>query len=161
VSECGLAFVGSSHHIGDPANGNFLDIVQLLSKYGLLLSEHVSRVKRFTKKSHVYASPLSPCAHTKLGFEVCGSFVQSAILREIRSVECFLIIVDATSYFPFPSCHYSVGGAFLQLFHTSLSCAIFFISAKVSPLLLPISSIYFQMLFFVFPFVFFPQPEPP
>jgi hypothetical protein len=65
-------------------------------------------------------------------------------------------LASNTSSFPFPSCHYSVGGAFLQLFHTSLSRDIFFISTQACPLLLPLSSILLSHVI-VFPFVFFPQ----
>ena len=41
LSERGLAFFGSSQRIGDCENGNFLGIIELLSKYDPLLAEHV------------------------------------------------------------------------------------------------------------------------
>ena len=44
LSERGLAFTGSSQHIGDIHNGNLLDIVELLSKYDSVLAEHVTLV---------------------------------------------------------------------------------------------------------------------
>jgi len=40
-----LAFLGSSHRIGEPDSGNFLSLVELLSKYYAPLAVHVSRVK--------------------------------------------------------------------------------------------------------------------
>ncbi|XP_065642524.1 zinc finger MYM-type protein 5-like [Hydra vulgaris] len=42
--ERGLALFGSSQHIYDPDNGNFLGIIELLSKYDPILSEHVKKV---------------------------------------------------------------------------------------------------------------------
>ncbi|XP_065650734.1 zinc finger MYM-type protein 1-like [Hydra vulgaris] len=40
LSQRGLALFGSSQHIYDPDNGNFLGIIELLSKYDPILSEH-------------------------------------------------------------------------------------------------------------------------
>jgi hypothetical protein len=54
-------------------------------------------------------------------------------------------------------CHYSVGGAFLQLSHTSVSRAIFVISAKVFPLLLPVSSILLSNIILCLPICFLPS----
>ncbi|XP_065658692.1 uncharacterized protein LOC136083215 [Hydra vulgaris] len=45
LSERGLALFGSNQRIGDRANGNFLGIIELLSKYDPLLAEHVKHVR--------------------------------------------------------------------------------------------------------------------
>jgi hypothetical protein len=54
-------------------------------------------------------------------------------------------------------CHYSVGGAFFQLSHTSVSRAIFVLSAKVFPLLLPVSSILLSNIILCLPICFLPS----
>ena len=45
LSERGLALFSSNQRIGDRANGNFLGIIELLSKYDPLLAEHVKHVR--------------------------------------------------------------------------------------------------------------------
>ena len=45
LSEHGLAFFDSRNDIGDPENGNFLGIIEFLSKYNPLLSEHMDNVR--------------------------------------------------------------------------------------------------------------------
>eukprot|EP00795_Rhopilema_esculentum_P009747 gene9747-18255_t len=43
LAERGLAFRGDSHVIGHPKNGNFLGIIELLSKFDPFLADHLAR----------------------------------------------------------------------------------------------------------------------
>ena len=96
LSERGLAFFGSSKRIEDPSNGNFLGIVELLSKYDPLLSEHVKLVRESQESGkRMQVHYLS--THIQNEFiDLCSSFVQTTILDEIRSAKYYAIIVDAT-----------------------------------------------------------------
>ena len=45
LSERGLAFRGSSQRLGDPSNGNFLGLIELLSQYNPTLARHIEKIK--------------------------------------------------------------------------------------------------------------------
>lgn len=45
LGERGLPFCGSSQRIGKIHNGNFLGLIELLSYYGPLLREHVTKIQ--------------------------------------------------------------------------------------------------------------------
>ena len=86
----------SSHRIGDCENGNFLGIIELLSKYDPLLAEHVKRVRE-SQESHKRIQVHYLSTRTQNEFiELCGEFVQMKILDEIRNAKYYSIIVDAT-----------------------------------------------------------------
>lgn len=51
LSERGLAFRGTNKKIGDPSNGNFLGILELLANYDAILNEHLNKVRSFQEKS--------------------------------------------------------------------------------------------------------------
>ena len=96
MSERSLAFFGTDTLIGSQNNGNFLGIVELLSKYDPIIAEHVSKVRSAqvnNQKMHInYMS-------TKIQNEfidICGSFVQRAIIDEVQNAKYFSIIADST-----------------------------------------------------------------
>jgi len=45
VGERGLSFTGENHLVGNPRNGNFLGILELLSNYNLSLKDYTSKIK--------------------------------------------------------------------------------------------------------------------
>lgn len=96
LGERGLAFRGHSSKLGDPHNGNFLGLVELLSHYDPVLAEHVAKVK----KSQVNNQRLQ--VHY-LSWEIQNDFIQScadlvidAILEERSKSKYYSILVDAT-----------------------------------------------------------------
>ncbi|XP_065665714.1 zinc finger MYM-type protein 1-like [Hydra vulgaris] len=96
LSERGLALFGSSQHIYDPDNGNFLGIIELLSKYDPILSEHVKKVHESQlNKKRLQVHYLSTRIQNEF-IELCGSFVQTKIIEEIQNTKYFSIVVDAT-----------------------------------------------------------------
>ena len=44
LGERGLAFRGDSQRTGDPNNGNFLGILELIGQYDKILGDHLSKV---------------------------------------------------------------------------------------------------------------------
>lgn len=96
LSERGLAFRGSSEQIGDSHNGNFLGIVELLSKYDSVLAEHVTRVRNAQEnETRLQVHYLSNKIQNEF-IEICGSFVQKSIIEEIKAAKYFAIAVDGT-----------------------------------------------------------------
>ena len=51
LAERGLAFQGNSEEIGEPNNGNFLVLVELLSRHDPVLMDHLHKVK--LSQSHI------------------------------------------------------------------------------------------------------------
>lgn len=96
LSERGLALLGSNENIGNPRNGNFLGIIELLSKYDPVLYEHVKNVRESQDKNkRLQVHYLSSRIQNEF-IEICGKFVQRKILDEIIDSKYFSIIVDAT-----------------------------------------------------------------
>ena len=54
LGECGLAFSGSPHWIWDPNNGNFLGLIELLSRWHPILQEHVQWVREHQKMVNAF-----------------------------------------------------------------------------------------------------------
>lgn len=51
LAERGLAFRGTVEKIGNPSNGNFLGILELLANYDSVLNEHLNKVRPFQGKA--------------------------------------------------------------------------------------------------------------
>ena len=111
LSVRGLSFFGTSNHIGDPENGNFLGISELLSKYDPLLSEYVEKVHQ-SIQSHkrLQINYLSTRIQNKL-IDFCGSLVQTAIVNKIHIAKPFSIIIKAT-----PDCSHKEKTIFIMQF---------------------------------------------
>ena len=45
-----MAFSGSSHQIGVPSNGNFLGLIELLSRWDRMLQERVQNIEECQEK---------------------------------------------------------------------------------------------------------------
>ena len=96
LGERGLAFSGSSHRIGDPNNGNFLGLIELLSRWDPLLQEHVNKVKEYQGKGErLQVHYLSPESQNEFISE-CSTLVKQHILLERKASKYFAVIVDAT-----------------------------------------------------------------
>lgn len=96
LSERGLPFFGSNKHIASEHNGNFLGIIELLSKYDPILYDHVQRIRDSQhNKNRLQVHYLSRRIQNEF-IELCGSFVQNKILEQIRTSKYFCIVADAT-----------------------------------------------------------------
>lgn len=97
--ERGLAFRGNGDKISDCNNGNFLGILELLTKYDPLLNEHLRNVRHFQdigKKLQVtYLLPKIPNEFN----DICGFIFWDHILKEHGGAKYFSLIVDATPDF--------------------------------------------------------------
>ena len=93
---CGLAFSGSSHRIGDPNKGNFLGLIELLSRSDSILQEHVQNVKEYQEQGErLQLHYLSPESRNDI-ISAHSSHVIQHILLERRIKKYFAVIVDAT-----------------------------------------------------------------
>lgn len=92
----GLAFRGSSHLIDDPQNGNFLGLIELLSKYDALLLEHVEKVRKSQASGRrLQAHYLSHDAQNAF-INACGEQVTKKIVSNVSTTKYFALIADAT-----------------------------------------------------------------
>lgn len=84
-----LAFRGTTSQINSGNSGNFLSLIQLMSKYSPPLALHVSRLKSYS------TSYLSPMIQNEF-IELTGTTVRNEILKNIRDRKFFSIMFDAT-----------------------------------------------------------------
>ena len=96
IAERGLAFRGTTEKIGDPTNGIFLGILELIAQSDPLLQLFLEKVKSSQEKEQrLQAHYLSPSSQNEfLGH--CGDKVRSFIVSECASADFFSILVDAT-----------------------------------------------------------------
>ena len=96
LGERGLVFRGSSDKIGDPHNGNFLGLLELLANYDLILQEHLNKVKESQENGKkLQAHYLSYDSQNEF-IEVCSNRVIEKILEERKNSKYFSILVDGT-----------------------------------------------------------------
>lgn len=72
--------------------GNFLELVEVLAKYDLVLREHITR-DEFKKKNSI--SYLSPEIQNEF-IEVLGGEVKRKILQKVKEAKYYSIILDST-----------------------------------------------------------------
>ncbi|XP_047141270.1 zinc finger MYM-type protein 1-like [Hydra vulgaris] len=96
LGERGLAFRGDSHLIGDPKNGNFLGIMELIGLYDSILHDHLEKVKA-SQQSHkrMQAHYLSNDIQNEF-IQCCADQVTDVILDEREKCKYFSMIVYAT-----------------------------------------------------------------
>lgn len=92
LSERGLAFRGDVETIGSPNNGNYLGILELLSKFDPFLAEHM---RTYGNKGRGTASYLSNTVCEEF-IALMGQRVQAEIILQIQSSKYFSLIVDST-----------------------------------------------------------------
>jgi len=78
--------------IGSINNGNFLMIVELLSKFDPFLSQHVTR---FHNSRSVNTSYLSSTIHEEI-IKLMSNKVKNAIITQIETSKYYSIIADST-----------------------------------------------------------------
>ena len=96
IAERGLPLRGDTDKLGDPCNGNFLGIIELLAKFDPVLSDHVNQVKvsqQSGKRLQVHY--LSKDIQNEL-IEMAGNLVKENIIDDIRKAKYFAIAVDGT-----------------------------------------------------------------
>ena len=86
LGECGLAFSGSSHQIGDSNNGNILGLIELPSRWDHILQEHVLGVREYQKDGQsLQVHYLSPESQNEFISE-CSNLVKQHILIQVGDV---------------------------------------------------------------------------
>lgn len=96
LGERGLALRGTSEKIGDPNNGNFLGLIELLAEYDPLLREHIAKVKKAQEEGkRVQAHYLSKDSQNEF-IQVCGKRVRQKVLEERKKSKYYAIIADST-----------------------------------------------------------------
>ena len=96
LEEHGLGFSGSSHQIGDPSNGSFLGLIELLSRWDPILQEHVQRVRECKKNGECLQGHYLPPGSQNEFISECSNLEKQHILLERRSLTYFVVIVDVT-----------------------------------------------------------------
>lgn len=96
LSERGLPFTGSSCHIGDVHNGNFLGVIELLARYDTLLQEHVNKIRESQSGGKpMKVHYLSNTTQNEF-IQLCSNVVLKRVLQECTDAKYYSIIVDAT-----------------------------------------------------------------
>ena len=84
------------HLIDNPQNGNFLGLIELLSKYDSLLFEHVEKVQKSQAcGQRLQAHYLSHDAQNAF-IHACGNQVTEKIVTDVLASKYFALIADAT-----------------------------------------------------------------
>ena len=96
LGERGLPFRGHCEKIGDPHNGNFLGILELVSEYDSTLKEHLTKVRQSQEDSkRLQAHYLSNRAQDEF-IHLCASRIREAILKELNTAKYYSFMVDGT-----------------------------------------------------------------
>lgn len=96
ISERALAFRGDSDKIGDPHNGNFLGMLELVGNFDAPMREHLSKVQDSQENgTRLQAHYLSYTSQNEF-VEVCSNRVIEKILEERKASRYFSILVDGT-----------------------------------------------------------------
>nr|XP_042717721.1 zinc finger MYM-type protein 1-like [Chrysemys picta bellii] len=91
LSERNLAFRGSNEKLGDPSNGNFLGLFELLAKYDTVLSKLLQRIK----KAETHVQYLSPQIQNEL-IQLVASNIQEANIAQLKKAKYYSVILDCT-----------------------------------------------------------------
>ena len=95
--ERGLAFPGKSQLVGDPKNGNFLSVLELIGRYDPVIGNHLAKVKIESQTTHERLQVHYLSANSQNEFiQCCAQKVLDAILHKVESAKYYSIIVDAT-----------------------------------------------------------------
>lgn len=91
-----LPFRGSSNTIDQPDNGDFLRLIELLSKYYDVLKDNVETIRQQRQQGkRLQAHYLSPDSQNEL-IELCAQRALNTILKQREETSFFSIICDAT-----------------------------------------------------------------
>ena len=92
LCERGLALRGKNETIGSVHNGNFLGLVELLSKYDTFLATHI---ENYANKGTGHVSYLSHHIYEEI-IQIMANKVMSVIISELKVAKYFSISVDST-----------------------------------------------------------------
>jgi len=90
-----LAFRGHKEDESSLNKGNFLEMVEMLSKYDPVLKEHLMRLNQSTCRLHVSVSYLSPETQNQF-INVLANHVKEKLLMDIKAAKYFGIMFDST-----------------------------------------------------------------
>ena len=96
MRKTGLAFRGSSQRIGSINNGNFLGIIELLSRYDPVLQEHIKKVTESQTSGHCLSAHYLSSDSQNEFIASCAYLVHTTVIKEQQQPKYFSIIVDAT-----------------------------------------------------------------
>ncbi|XP_061469367.1 zinc finger MYM-type protein 1-like [Rhineura floridana] len=90
-----LAFRGHKEDESSLNKGNFLELVEMLSKYDPVLKEHLMRLKQSTCKLKVSVSYLPPKTQNEF-ISALANHVKEMLVMDIKSAKYFGIMFDST-----------------------------------------------------------------
>lgn len=92
----GLPLYGSNSRLGNDSNGNFLGLIEFLSKYDLVIQDHVEKVKQSQQQNRrMQAHYLSPTIVNEL-LSLIGLQTKRALMIKVKAAMYFSTIVDST-----------------------------------------------------------------
>ena len=93
----GLAFRGDNDSNSSNNRGNFLELVNLFSRYDSVLKMHTENIGRVkVTKKRLQVSLLSNRSQNDL-FTALGTYIRREIQREIQEAEMYSILLDETT----------------------------------------------------------------
>ncbi|XP_047139209.1 zinc finger MYM-type protein 5-like [Hydra vulgaris] len=91
LAERNLAFRGSEEQFGNPHNGNFLGVIELLGKFDPVMQDHIQKI--INKDIHDHY--LSKTIQDEI-IDTIGQAVLQEIIARIKSAKYFAVILDCT-----------------------------------------------------------------
>ena len=92
ICKRGLPLRGKDEVIGSPSNGNYLGVIEVLSKYDSFLAQHITM---FVNKGRGHTSYLSSTICEEL-ISLMGSKVLDTVIEELKSAKLYSVSVDST-----------------------------------------------------------------
>ena len=96
IAERGLALRGSVEKLGDPLNGNFLGLLELIAEFDPLLNLFLAKVRKSQEDGRRMQAHYLSCTSQNEFLGRCGDKVRNFVVDECHSAVLFSTIVDAT-----------------------------------------------------------------
>ncbi|XP_004205865.3 uncharacterized protein LOC101239811 [Hydra vulgaris] len=91
LAERNLAFRGSEEQIGNPHNGNFLGVIELLGKFDPVMQDHIQKIINKDIHDHYLGKTIQDEV-----IDTIGQAVLQEIIARIKSAKYFAVILDCT-----------------------------------------------------------------
>nr|XP_047133848.1 uncharacterized protein LOC101240817 [Hydra vulgaris] len=91
LAERNLAFRGSEEQIGNPHNGNFLGVIELLGKFDPVMQDHIQKIINKDIHDHYLGKSIQDEI-----IDTIGQAVLQEIIARIKSAKYFAVILDCT-----------------------------------------------------------------
>ncbi|XP_065642774.1 uncharacterized protein LOC136074389 [Hydra vulgaris] len=91
LAERNLAFRGSEEQIGNPHNGNFLGVIELLGKFDPVMQDHIQKIINKDIHDHYLGKTIQDEI-----IDTIGLAVLQEIIARIKSAKYFAVILDCT-----------------------------------------------------------------